>query len=128
MRLTQDIIRQLIQEQLQETQASRDAFFSRMQELISDIEEAKLDPNGIFSDAKQAYSEKQKQKKDNNLSPLNRDDLEEEKLTKAQIKGRNKDAESIKDSTIGQYGKEKGTDAAFAIATNIQKAKAKKKK
>tara|TARA_A100001515_G_scaffold85889_1_gene68246 strand:- start:60 stop:674 length:615 start_codon:yes stop_codon:yes gene_type:complete len=52
----------------------------------------------------------------------------EAKLTKKQIKGRDKDAETIKKSTIKQYGKEEGTDAAYAIATNIQKEKAKKKK
>ena len=51
-----------------------------------------------------------------------------EELTKKQIEDRNDDAESIKDSTIDQYGEKEGTSAAFAIATNIQKAKAKKKK
>ena len=55
-------------------------------------------------------------------------EIQEAKLTKAQIKGRDEDAEAIKKSTIDQYGKKKGTDAAYAIATNIQKAKAKKKK
>ena len=50
-----------------------------------------------------------------------------EELTKKQIEDRNDDAESIKKSTIDQYGKKEGTSAAFAIATNIQKAKAKKK-
>jgi hypothetical protein len=51
-----------------------------------------------------------------------------EELTKKQIEDRNDDAESIKKSTIDQYGEKEGTSAAFAIATNIQKAKAKKKK
>ena len=55
-------------------------------------------------------------------------EIEEAKLTKAQIKGRDKDAKTIKQSTIDQYGEKEGTRAAFAIATNIQKAKAKKKK
>tara|TARA_R100001509_G_scaffold165687_1_gene148906 strand:- start:683 stop:1297 length:615 start_codon:yes stop_codon:yes gene_type:complete len=52
----------------------------------------------------------------------------EAKLTKKQIKGRDDDAKEIMKSTIKQYGKEEGTDAAYAIATNIQKEKAKKKK
>ena len=52
----------------------------------------------------------------------------EAKLTKKQIKGRDDDAKSIMKSTKKQYGKEEGESAAYAIATNIQKEKAKKKK
>ena len=51
----------------------------------------------------------------------------EAKLTKKQIKGRDDDAKSIMKSTKKQYGKEEGERAAYAIATNIQKEKAKKK-
>ena len=51
----------------------------------------------------------------------------EAKLTKKQIKGRDDDAKSIMKSTKKQYGKEEGESAAYAIATNIQKEKAKKK-
>ena len=54
--------------------------------------------------------------------------MAEAKLTKKQIKGRDDDAKEIMKSTIKQYGKEEGTDAAYAIATNIQKEKTKKKK
>jgi len=50
-----------------------------------------------------------------------------EDLTKKQIKGRDDDAKSIMKSTKKQYGKEEGESAAYAIATNIQKEKAKKK-
>ena len=50
-----------------------------------------------------------------------------EELTKKQIKGRDDDAKSIMKSTKEQYGKEEGERAAYAIATNIQKEKAKKK-
>ena len=52
----------------------------------------------------------------------------EAKLTKKQIKGRDDDAKEIMKSTKKQYGKEEGERAAYAIATNIQKEKAKKKK
>ena len=52
----------------------------------------------------------------------------EAKLTKKQIKGRDEDAKTIMKSTKKQYGKEEGESAAYAIATNIQKEKAKKKK
>lgn len=52
----------------------------------------------------------------------------EAKLTKKQIKGRDDDAKTIMKSTKKQYGKEEGESAAYAIATNIQKEKAKKKK
>ena len=128
MRLTQDIIRKLIKEQLQENQADRDALFSRMIDLISDIESAGLNYTSVYNDAKQAHVERKSQAREKMATAANRDDLEEEKLTKDQIKGRDKDAEAIKKSTIKQYGKEQGTDAAYAIATNIQKAKAKKKK
>lgn len=51
----------------------------------------------------------------------------EAKLTKKQVKGRDDDAKSIMKSTKKQYGKEEGESAAYAIATNIQKEKAKKK-
>ena len=52
----------------------------------------------------------------------------EAKLTKKQIKRRDDDAKTIMKSTKKQYGKEEGESAAYAIATNIQKEKAKKKK
>ena len=52
----------------------------------------------------------------------------EAKLTKKQITGRDDDAKEIMKSTKKQYGKEEGERAAYAIATNIQKEKAKKKK
>jgi len=51
----------------------------------------------------------------------------EAKLTKKQVKGRDDDAKSIMKSTKKQYGKEEGESAAYAIATNIQKEKTKKK-
>ena len=50
----------------------------------------------------------------------------ETKLTKKQVKGRDDDAKEIMKNTKKQYGEEEGEDAAYAIATNIQKAKAKK--
>jgi len=58
---------------------------------------------------------------------LEYDHVMEEDLTKKQIKGRDDDAKSIMKSTKKQYGKEEGESAAYAIATNIQKEKAKKK-
>ena len=44
--------------------------------------------------------------------------MEEEKLTKPQIKKRDKRAKEIMKSTKKQYGKEEGEDIAYAIATN----------
>ena len=44
--------------------------------------------------------------------------MEEEKLTKPQIKDRDKRAKKIMKSTKKQYGKEEGEDIAYAIATN----------
>ena len=44
--------------------------------------------------------------------------MEEEKLTKPQIKKRDKRAKDIMKSTKKQYGKEEGEDIAYAIATN----------
>ena len=58
---------------------------------------------------------------------LEYDHIMGEDLTKKQIKGRDDDAKSIMKSTKKQYGKEEGESAAYAIATNIQKEKAKKK-
>jgi len=44
--------------------------------------------------------------------------MEEEKLSKPQIKDRDKRAKKIMKSTKKQYGKEEGEDIAYAIATN----------
>ena len=44
--------------------------------------------------------------------------MEEEKLTKPQIRDRDKRAKKIMKSTKKQYGKEEGEDIAYAIATN----------
>ena len=44
--------------------------------------------------------------------------MEEEKLTKPQIKDRDKRAKKIMKSTKKQYGKKEGEDIAYAIATN----------
>ena len=44
--------------------------------------------------------------------------MREEKLTKPQIKDRDKRAKKIMKSTKKQYGKEEGEDIAYAIATN----------
>ena len=44
--------------------------------------------------------------------------MREEKLTKPQIKDRDKRAKKIMKSTKKQYGKEEGKDIAYAIATN----------
>ncbi|HCI72241.1 MAG TPA: hypothetical protein DHV30_17235 [Balneola sp.] len=44
--------------------------------------------------------------------------MEEEKLTKPQIKKRDKHAKEIMKSTKKQYGKKEGEDIAYAIATN----------
>ena len=44
--------------------------------------------------------------------------MQEEKLTKPQIKDRDKRAKKIMKSTKKQYGKEEGEDIAYAIATN----------
>jgi hypothetical protein len=58
---------------------------------------------------------------------LEYDHIMGEDLTKKQIKGRDDDAKSIMKSTKKQYGDKEGEEAAYAIATNIQKEKAKKK-
>ena len=49
------------------------------------------------------------------------DEKAKKKLTKSQIKDRDSRAKIIKKSTIKQHGKEKGTQIAFAIATNQAK-------
>tara|TARA_R110002020_G_scaffold48522_3_gene138202 strand:- start:302 stop:1195 length:894 start_codon:yes stop_codon:yes gene_type:complete len=49
------------------------------------------------------------------------DQLNEKKLTKAQISSRDSRAKEIKKSTIKKYGRKKGTKIAFAIATNQAK-------
>ena len=46
------------------------------------------------------------------------EDMMEEELTKAQIKKRDKRAEKIMPSTEEQYGKKRGKEIAYAIATD----------
>ena len=46
------------------------------------------------------------------------EDMMEEELTKAQIKKRDKRAEKIMPNTEEQYGKKRGKEVAYAIATN----------
>ena len=80
MRLTQDIIRKLIKEQLQENQADRDALFSRMIDLISDIESAGLNYTSVYNDAKQAHVERKSQAREKMATAANRDDEMTEKV------------------------------------------------
>ena len=64
---------------------------------------------------------------DEGEAPLKDDDDKEKKLTKSQIKFRDKRAKKIMKSTKEEYGKEEGESAAYAIATNQAKAKKNKK-
>ena len=65
---------------------------------------------GIFRGLVEEVLEEKRKKKKN-------------KLTKSQIRKRDKNAKEIMKSTKKQYGKEEGEDIAYAIATNQVKEK-----
>ena len=118
MRLTQDTIRKLIKEQLQENQADRDALFSRMIDLISDIESAGLNYTSVYNDAKQAHVERKSQAREKMATTANRDDEMTEKLGDGATAG-----EYVKDfrkSKAPQFkGKSKKKKQQMAIAAYL---------
>ena len=118
MRLTQDTIRKLIKEQLQENQADRDALFSRMIDLISDIESAGLNYTSVYNDAKQAHVERKSQAREKMATTANRDDEMTEKLGKDATPGEYVD--DFRKSKAPQFkGKSKKKKQQMAIAAYL---------
>jgi len=118
MRLTQDIIRKLIKEQLQENQADRDALFSRMIDLISDIESAGLNYTSVYNDAIQAHVERKSQAREKMATTANRDDEMTEKLGKGATAGEYVD--DFRKSKAPQFkGKSKKKKQQMAIAAYL---------
>tara|TARA_R100000231_G_scaffold46832_1_gene40274 strand:- start:28 stop:423 length:396 start_codon:yes stop_codon:yes gene_type:complete len=130
MRLTKDIIRKMIKEAIDSHDHEGDMAKRQMYKTARDASQIlqMIQPGDNYPAWLQSKMTKVADYIGVIKNYLEYDHVMGEELTKKQIEDRNDDAESIKKSTIAQYGKDKGTDAAFAIATNIQKAKAKKKK
>ena len=130
MRLTQDIIRKMIKEAIDSYDHEGDMAKRQMYKTARDASQIlqMIQPGDNYPAWLQSKMTKVADYIGVIKNYLEYDHVMGEELTKKQIEDRNDDAESIKDSTIDQYGEKEGTSAAFAIATNIQKAKAKKKK
>jgi hypothetical protein len=130
MRLTKDIIRKMIKEAIDSHDHEGDMAKRQMYKTARDASQIlqMIQPGDNYPAWLQSKMTKVADYIGVIKNYLEYDHVMGEELTKKQIEDRNDDAESIKKSTIDQYGEKEGTSAAFAIATNIQKAKAKKKK
>ena len=130
MRLTQDIIRKMIKEAIDSYDHEGDMAKRQMYKTARDASQIlqMIQPGDNYPAWLQSKMTKVADYIGVIKNYLEYDHVMGEELTKKQIKGRDDDAKEIMKSTKKQYGDEDGERAAYAIATNIQKEKAKKKK
>ena len=130
MRITKSKLKQLIREQLQKEGSygnegsMADSQLNRISDLAMMIDEMVSDetnlPEWVESKITKAldYMSTVMNYMKGEMADAQEEMMEEEKLTKPQIKKRDKRAKEIMKSTKRQYGKEEGEDIAYAIATN----------
>jgi len=130
MKITKSKLKELIREQLQKEGSygnegsMADSQLNRISDLAMMIDEMVSDetnlPEWVESKITKAldYMSTVMNYMKGEMADAQEEMMEEEKLTKPQIKKRDKRAKEIMKSTKRQYGKEEGEDIAYAIATN----------
>jgi len=130
MKITKARLKQLIREQLQKEGSYKgegsmaDSQLNRISDLAIMIDELVDDqtnlPEWVESKITKAqdYMSAVLNYMKGEMADAQEEMMEEEKLTKPQIKDRDKRAKKIMKSTKKQYGKKEGEDIAYAIATN----------